>query len=618
MTTGKVFFKLQERKVEVPAGMDLLQAAALAGVPIEGDCGGKGICGKCRVRVLSGGPGKITPAEKGCLSPGELAGGWVLACRQKVTGNLVIETPVPGDDDRSKTRLKLLKRQEQGAALDPPVRKYFLKLNLPSLEDRTPDLERLVNSLPGGEIEADLGVVAGLPRLLRGAGYQVTAVLAGNRIVAVEPGNTTGRAYGLALDLGTTTLAGYLVDLVRGKVAAVSVSCNPQSVFGADVISRIRHASCNEDGLHQLQEKVLEAVNEVIRRLLARAAVQKEEVYEAVVVGNTTMVHLFLGVEPSNLALTPFIPAFNRSLELRSAELGLHLPASGRILVLPGVAGFVGSDTVAMLLAAGLDRRESACLAVDIGTNGEVVLAARDRILVCSSAAGPAFEGYHIEFGMRAVEGAIDSVVFGQDVQLGVIASAAPRGICGSGLIDAVAGMLKAGIIDPAGRFVESEPDRARLRPRLRSRLVKNGSGAGFLLAPGRLTATGKDIVITQRDIKELQLAKAAISAGVRILLEEMGIGAESIEQILLAGAFGGHVRKESALAIGLLPPVPPDRIKSIGNAAGDGAILCLLSRAARTRALALGSRVEHIELSSRADFYDRFVDALPFPDLAD
>lgn len=618
MTTGKVFFKLQERKVEVPSGTDLLQAAALAGVPIEGDCGGKGTCGKCRVRILSGGPGKITPAEKRRLSPDELAGGWVLACRQKVTGNFVIETPVLRDDARSKTRLELLKRQEPEAALDPSVKKYFLSLNLPSLEDRTPDLERLLNSLPERELEVGLGLVAGLPRLLREAGFQVTAVLAGNKIVSVEPGNTTGRAYGLALDLGTTTLAGYLVDLVRGEVAAISVSCNPQSVFGADVISRIRHAAYSKDGLHQLQEKVLDSVNGIIRRLLAQAAVQKEEVYEAVVVGNTTMVHLFLGVEPSNLALTPFIPAFNRSLELRSAELGLYLPAACRILVLPSIAGFVGSDTVAMLLAAGLDRRESACLAVDIGTNGEVALAARDRILVCSSAAGPAFEGYHITYGMRAVEGAIDSVVFGQDVQLGVIGGVAPRGICGSGLIDAVAGMLKAGIIDPAGRFVESESDRAKLHPRLRSRLYQNGSGAGFLLAPGRHTATGKDIVITQKDIKELQLAKAAISAGVRILLQEMGIGVESIDQILLAGAFGSHVRKESALAVGLLPPVPPGRIKSIGNAAGDGAVLCLLSRAERTRAFSLSSRVEHIELSSRADFYDRFVDALPFPDLTD
>ena len=268
---------------------------ALAGVPIEGDRG-KGICGKCRVRVLSGGPGKITPAEKGCLSPGELAGGWVLACRQKVTGNLVIETPVPGDDDRSKTRLKLLKRQEPGAALDPPVRKYFLKLNLPSLEDRTPDLERLINSLPGGEIEADLGIVAGLPRLLRGAGFQVTAVLAGNRIVAVEPGNTTGRAYGLALDLGTTTLAGYLVDLVRGEVAAVSVTRNPQSVFGADVISRIRHAYTMRTAFINCRRKCWKPSTKLSAACWPGSG-PKEEVYEAVVVGNTTMVHLFLGVE---------------------------------------------------------------------------------------------------------------------------------------------------------------------------------------------------------------------------------------------------------------------------------------------------------------------------------
>ncbi|OPZ74103.1 MAG: Na(+)-translocating NADH-quinone reductase subunit F [Firmicutes bacterium ADurb.Bin456] len=615
VTTGKVYFELQDKKIEVPAGTDLLQTAAMAGVPVEGDCGGKGTCGKCRIRILTGGSRKITPVEERLFSPGELAAGWVLACRQKVTGNLVIETPGVKDDAKSKARQKW---QVSGAAIDPSVQKYFRCLNLPAPEDRTPDLERLVSSLPGQGLEADLVVVAGLPRILRQAGFKVTAVLAGNRIVAVEPGNTCGRSYGLALDLGTTTLAGYLVDLIKGKVAATSVSCNPQAIFGADVISRIRHAAYNKDGLRQLQEKMLDAVNGIIRRLQDRAAVQNEEIYETIVVGNTTMVHLFLGIEPSNLALTPFIPAFNRSLELRSTELGLNLPPAGRIQVLPSVAGFVGSDTVAMLLAAGLDRCKNVSLAVDIGTNGEVALAARDRILVCSSAAGSAFEGYHIEHGMRAVEGAIDSVVFGHDVQLGVIGGVAPRGICGSGLIDAVAGMLGAGIIDSAGRFVESGSglDGAGLHPRLRSRLIKDGAGAGFLLAPGNLTATGKDIVITQKDIKELQLAKAAIAAGVRVLLQEMGISAGSIHEVLLAGAFGSHVRKESALAIGLLPPVSPCRIRSIGNAAGDGAILCLISRTDRNRALSLCSRVEHIDLSSRADFYDKFVDALPFTDL--
>ncbi|MFX4261115.1 ASKHA domain-containing protein [Pelotomaculum propionicicum] len=612
MSSGRVLFKPQEKEVEVPAGTSILQAAALAGIPVEGNCGGKGSCGKCKVKILNGNTLRKASAENNLLSSDELAQGWVLACRHNVKEDVVVETWGQNENSLSKTDIRW---RSSKLNVDPSIAKFYLCMESPTLEDRTPDLERLINCIPQRDnIVVGRRILATLPQVLRESGFQVTAVLAGDTIVTVEPGNTTGRMYGIALDIGTTTLAGYLLDLDSGEVLAVSVSSNPQSVYGADIISRIYHAANNYDGLIQLQDLVLGAVNSIISCLLQETDVNKEEIYELVVVGNTTMSHLFLGIDPANLAPAPFIPAFNRAVELPSSELGLDLLPESRVLVLPNIAGFVGSDTVGMMLAARIDQREGTCLAVDIGTNGEVVLASRGRVLICSSAAGPAFEGSHIRHGMRAVDGAIESVVISNDVRLGTIGGLPPRGICGSGLIDAVAEMLKAGIIDETGRFTDPEKDRCKLNLLLQNRLVKKDDCTEFILAPRDISGTGYDIVITQRDIKELQLAKAAIHAGIQVLLREMGLDAENITEILLAGAFGNHVRKDSALAIGLLPPVSLHRILPIGNAAGEGAVLSLLSRTERKRALALCQKAEHVDLSARADFYERFIDALRFP----
>ncbi|HOJ84075.1 MAG TPA: ASKHA domain-containing protein [Bacillota bacterium] len=469
MAIIKVLFRHQEKEVEVPEGTNLLQVVALAGVPLEGDCGGKGTCGKCKVRVLSGNILETTMAERKFLFPDELAAGWVLACQHEVIGDTVVETRVHSDDYQSKN---VMKWQGSKVKVEPCVEKFFLSMELPTLDDHTPDLERLIYCLPQrNDIKISRNILSTLPRLLREAGFQVTAVLVGDRIVAVERGNTSGRVYGIALDIGTTTLAGYLVDLARGEVLSVSVSSNPQSVYGADVITRIYHAAYNKDGLKQLQDIVLGAVNGIISSLLKEAGVKKEEIYEMVVVGNTAMSHLFLGIDPANLAFSPFIPAFKCAVELQSSELGLQLLPESRVLLLPNISGFVGSDTVGAMLAARIDQRKGTCLLVDIGTNAEVVLASQGRILICSSAAGPAFEGSHIRHGMRAVEGAIESVIIRDDVCLGVIGNLSPRGICGSGLIDAVAEMLKTGIIDETGRFVDTEKGRCKLNPQLQATL---------------------------------------------------------------------------------------------------------------------------------------------------
>ena len=604
-----VTFLPWNKKIEIAEGSNLLQAAALAGVPLESNCGGKGSCGKCKVKLIAGDNAAPTTAESRFLSPEELAAGVVLACQRKIFRDTVVEIETRKSADERKTAL----RGTPIAAPEPCVKKQFLQLSRPTVEEQTPDLERVLAALPGAHLDIELQVLSRLPRTLRDASFNVTAVVIGNRLIAVEPGDTTGRCYGLAFDIGTTTIMGSLLDLNSGKVVAVAAETNPQRIFGSDVISRIGYASREQGkGLIELQEKVIGAMNAITGKLLAETGVDQNEVYEAVAVGNTTMSHLFLGVDPAYLAPAPFIPAYRRMMELKAEELGLKMNPLGRVVVLPNIAGYVGSDTVGVMLAAGLDQRRDKCLAIDIGTNGEMVLSANGRMLTCSTAAGPAFEGAEISSGMRAAEGAIEAVeISSAAVKLKVIGDAPPRGICGSGLIDAVAGLLTSGLVQPSGRFLDPEKDGASLPAELRKRLRRGREGLEFVLAWGK---GGADVVLTQGDLRKVQLAKGAIAAGIKILLKDTGLAPGDLDAVLLAGAFGNYIRKESALIIGLLPPVPLERIKAIGNAAGDGSRMALVSKSFRERAAALPDLVEHVELSTRADFNEEFIKALNFP----
>ncbi|MEW5784077.1 MAG: ASKHA domain-containing protein [Bacillota bacterium] len=607
----KITFLPSRKEIDVDPGTNLLQAAALAGVPLEGICGGKGTCGKCRVRIVAGEAVLPSPAELKFFSREELTGGSALACQKNVNRNTTVKTENQANVDDRKTALQ----GQPAVPAMPYVEKYHLKLKHPTVDDQSPDLERLLVQLPLPEPEINLSELAKLPRVIRSAAYAVTAVLSGRHLIAVEPGDTTHRSYGLAFDIGTTTIMGSLLDLNSGAVLAVGATTNPQSIYGADVISRITHAAQNGGGLQQLQEKVISAANAITGELLAATGIGEDEVYEAVVVGNTTMSHLFLGIDPTYLAPAPFIPAYRQPVTVKASELNLSMHPSGRVTVLPNIAGYVGSDTVGVILAADLDRRRDTCLAIDIGTNGELVLTAAGRVLTCSTAAGPAFEGAQIRHGMRAAAGAVEAVTVNEDVQLKVIGGTAPRGICGSGLIDAVAELLAAGIIEPSGRFTDPESGAgASLPPRLRERLRRGQGGYEFVLAWGKEYAGGADLVLTQPDLRELQLAKGAIYAGIKILLKEAGLELAALDAVLLAGAFGNYIRKESALAIGLLPALPPERIVPVGNAAGDGARMALIARPVRERAFALPERVEHVELSTRPDFQKEFISALAFP----
>ncbi len=597
----------QTTEVMVEKGTSLLEAAARAGVAVEGNCGGKGTCGKCKVKLTQNNPAPPTGAEKKFLSSGELKAGWALACQRAASEEAFVEVPEQSDAFRRKISLS---EDDSAVKPEPALSKIALTLERPTVQDQTPDLERLLAALPDNGVEVSPRLLPALPKILRQERFAVTAVLTAEKLLAVEPGRTADRLFGMAFDIGTTTIMGSLHDLNSGKALAVGAATNPQNVYGADVISRITYASGEENGLEKMQRKVMEALNQIIENLAEKAGIKPQEIYEAVAVGNTTMSHLFLGIDPTYLAPAPFIPAYRRPLTMEAAEIGLAINPVGEVTVLPNIAGYVGSDTVGVILATGLDQRRDRCAVIDIGTNGELALAAGGRILSCSTAAGPAFEGAQIKHGMRAADGAIEAVRIEEgEVVLEIIGNAAPRGICGSGLIDAAAALLDAGVIDPSGRLVDPETTGAQLPPQLKSRLRRGKGGFEFLLA-GK---GSEEILLTQSDLRELQLAKGAIYAGLQILLKEAGLTESDLDEVLLAGAFGNYIRKESARGIGLLPGLPLEQITPVGNAAGRGARMTLISKTERARAFALSDLVEHVELSTRPDFQDAFIKALSF-----
>ncbi|KLU60731.1 phenol hydroxylase P5 protein [Peptococcaceae bacterium CEB3] len=608
---AKVTFLPSFKTAEVSDGSTIFQAAITAGVLIESTCSGRGTCGKCKVQIPREQMDSFAHSEgaEKFLSDTELAAGWVLACQYKVNSDVTVVLREERDAHERKTALNRVHADE----IRPSIKKYPLTLTKPSVHDQTPDWERVRSALPNRNISFNLLTAANLAKVLRQAEFKITAVLDGESIVAVEQGNTVERCYGLAVDIGTTTVVVYLLDLNRGAVLASSSVTNPQRLFGADVISRISYAAKGSIELKQLQTAVIKGLNDTVSKLCANTGVSGNEIYQAVVVGNTTMSHLFVGIDPTYLAPAPYIPVFRQAIQVEARELGLNILGTGKVIVLPNVAGYVGADTVAVMLATKIDQLPGITLAIDIGTNGEMILAGKQRILTCSTAAGPAFEGAEIRCGMRAAEGAIEGVTIKDDVQLAVIGNTLPSGICGSGLIDAIAEMARSGVVSLTGRLAGTSDQLKELPPSVRRRLRRTDQGSEFVLAWGEATATGEDIVLTQKDVRELQLAKGAIRAGIHVLMGEMGITPEDIDRILLAGAFGNYIKKESALQIGLLPPVPAERVRSVGNAAGDGAKLALLSTHERMRSSALADQAEHVELSTRSDFQEQFVKALSY-----
>ena len=615
-TTTKVSieFRPHNKVTRVPPGMTLFNAANWIGLPIDSTCGAKGTCGKCKVRILRGHNG-ATAADRRIFSAAELADGWRLSCRSEAQADVVCEVPRLMGNPKA-----ALMGFERHVILNANVHKIPLTLSPPSLEDQRSDFSRIRDALApeGYAVEAPLSALRQLPGVLRKSQWQVTAVVVGQELVTVEEGDTSGRAFGLAFDIGTTTVVGMLLDLNNGAPVSVRSTLNGQAVHGADVISRISYTMLNEDGLSQLNEVIVRTLNGLIAQLLEEGQVAPFEVYEVVTAGNATMQHLFLGVDPEAIGLEPFIPVVEEMVQSSAQEVGLAILPQAQVHCLPYLGAYVGADLVAGLLATGLAQNEGVRLLVDVGTNGEIILGSAERTVATAAPAGPAFEGAQIQDGMRASEGAIEAVAITQDgISLQVIGDVPPIGLCGSGLLDAVAQLRLSGLLLPSGRFVKADEAFKIVTPELARRIVTGDEGRrSFVLARAEESGSGKAIVLTQRDVRELQFAKGSIAGGIDVVMQELGVEAEDLVEIYLAGSFGSYINPQSARIIGLVPPVPVERIKAVGNAAGEGAKIALLSFRERQVACSLPQIVEYHELSGRADFNDSFLAVLQFPEL--
>ncbi|RKY68306.1 MAG: ferredoxin [Candidatus Latescibacterota bacterium] len=608
----KVRFDTLSDPVLVTKGTTILEAASLGHVRVEGSCGGRGICGECKV-IATGELSPLSAAEKELLSAEERRSGYRLACQAEICGDVEVEVP-----DKGELKSQILTHAvESNAVLDADVKKYYLSLPQPTLGDQRADLQRIHDQLPGGNTtRTELDVLRKIPGLLRESDFQITAVVAGGELIDVEAGNTVRDKYGIGFDIGTTTVVGYLMDLNTGEQIGVSADLNPQSTYGADVISRLSFVMEHQDGTERLQEEVVSILNELIEETCSEAGVDPRQIYQVTVVGNTCMHHLFFGIDPRNIAPAPFVPVVSAPLSLKAKDLGLNVHPHALVHALPNVAGYVGADIVGGILATGLYQSKELKLFVDIGTNGEIVLGNRDRLLACAAAAGPAFEGARISCGMRAASGAIDRVSFNGDVRYTTVDGNRPRGLCGSGLLDLVAEMLRVGAIEPSGRIVEPEAIGSLATDQIKRRVVEGENGPRFVLAQAEESAHGQPVYLTQRDVRELQLAKGAIFTGIQLLKKELGVEDKDLAEVLLAGAFGNYLRRESALRIGLLPPVAPEEVRSVGNAAGEGAKIALISTRLREMAREIAQKIEYIELSGREDFMQAFADNMFFPEM--
>lgn len=593
-----VTFEPEMKTIEVSPGTTILKAAEMLGLGMISPCGGNGICGKCRVRVLEG------------TVDGELkANGYYLGCVTKILSDIKVEIPKSARTVQN----KILERGTQRSlTLKTSIRKTYLELAPPTLEDQRADFERIrdaVEKIQGSRIYAHGEVLTLIPGVLRESDFKVTVVTDRRELISIEPGDTTHQNYGVAVDIGTTTVAGLLVNLLNGEIVAAASRTNPQSQHGDDVISRIDYSE-SQDGLAILSREINRCLQEIIDELSRKAEINPAMIYEVTVAGNTTMNHLFHRIPCSNIARAPYIPVFRGGVNVKSRHTDLKIYPHGNIYSLPNIAGYVGADTSAAILAAGIHERNEMQLLVDIGTNGEIALGNRDRIVVCSTAAGPAFEGARIKFGMRGAEGAVEKVLINSQLDISVIGNVEPQGICGTGVIDLVAELLKLNAIDETGRLLDAGELDNRVSDRIKALIQPGENGNQFILAD---RPDQEAIVFTQRDIREVQLAKAAIYAGIQVLLGAFSMTMNDLDAILLAGAFGNYIRPGQAKTIGLLPNMPEEKIKFIGNAAIEGALRTLLSTDERDTVEQIATNTEYIELSARPDFQEHYMMAMMF-----
>ncbi len=599
MTAFSIDFQPVGRRGECRKNESLLACAHRLGVGINSICGGEGTCDSCNVQIVSGTVSKPTPNEREAFSTQELKKGWRLACQTYPASD--VKLVIPAESMTTPQRIQV-EGLEIRVPPEPAVRAYHVQLSAPSLKAPGADADRLLQTLNQLHklrcTRIDIAALRTISDQLRSWKWKGQAAVRNGEVIAMLPPRSG--QLGLAIDLGTTKVAGYLVDISDGRTLAAKGMMNPQISYGEDIVSRITAAVHSSADAKALQKLAVDAINELCISLCAEAGAKPEQILEAVVVGNTAMHHFFLRLPVKQLVLSPFVPAVSQALEVKARELGLNINPGAYVHLLPNIAGFVGADHVSVLLATNAWQAKETAVALDIGTNTEVSLIYKGKIATTSCASGPAFEGGHIKYGMRATTGAIERLRIDNDkIHYQTIDGTPPVGICGSGILDALAQLYLGKVIDEGGRITDSR------------RRVRTYKGEREFILVSKEERKGKPaITITQHDVRELQLAKAAIRTGIQILLETSGCAEGDIKQVIIAGAFGTYIDISSAVAIGMLPPIPLDRFRQVGNAAGMGAKLALISLRSRAQAEAIASRVSYVELASTPGFQPTFMQA--------
>jgi uncharacterized 2Fe-2S/4Fe-4S cluster protein (DUF4445 family) len=623
----KVVFQPSGVRGQVADGATVLEAARKLGAEVESICGGKGDCGKCKIRLEEGYFPKYrissaiastqekSRAKEKFLNQTQIRHGYRLACQTLIHGDIVVFVPEESRKGQQVVRKEATAREIK---LKPAVKKYYIELKSATLHDPLGDFERLKAALDKKyqlkDLTIDYSALLELQNVIRAGGWKVNvSIWKDKEIIDIQAGRV-GKSYGLAIDIGTTTVAGYLCDLVTGEVVATDAMMNPQVAYGEDIMSRINYAVKGKNGLKQLHRAIIKGLNEIIANVAKKAGIKRTDIIDMAVVGNTCMHHLFLNIDPRHLGRTPFPPAIHHSLDIKARDLSLRIGAGAYVHVLPNEAGFVGADNVGVLIAEEPYNQDEMLLIIDIGTNGELLLGNRQRLLVTSCATGPAFEGAEIRHGMRAAAGAIEKVRIDpktKEVRFKVIGNERwntdAKGICGSGIFDVAAQMFRAGIIEKSGRFNSAIKSR-------RMRVVNNEPE--FVIAWAKETAINHDIVICQKDIRAIQLAKGAMYSGARLMMKRLGIS--RVDKVILAGAFGSYIDKESAAVIGLFPDCDLKNVYAVGNAAGDGARIALLNTDKRAEADVMARQVEYVELTVEPNFNATFTQSLIFPHQVD
>ncbi|MBU8850127.1 MAG: DUF4445 domain-containing protein [Desulfobacterales bacterium] len=606
----EVDFQPIGKHIEVDYKTTVLEAAQEAGVGISAICGGVGSCGACRVRLDDQEQvSKPNETEIETLDMDDMTAGIRLACQTEIYGPVRVDIP---PESMTATQRTQVEGEEISFEFEPPVEVRDLTLSEAAGTDLQADFERLSAAISKtGPFVLQcrrLNIIKQIPELLRRNQWKIQAGLRGDELVSVAAPGTP--LLGLAVDIGTTKVAGYLVDMISGKTLAMKGIMNPQITYGEDVMARITYCTMKENGLDILHKAIVDALNKLSLDLCATAESNDEanariyrpsQIVESVMVGNTAMHHLVLGMPVSQLGLAPYVAAVSSPLDIKADEIGLAFSPGATVHLLANIAGFVGADHLSMLLATDTHKKKGVVISLDIGTNTEMTIIANDRMIACSTASGPAFEGAHIRHGMRAADGAIERVqITNNELAFQTIGNVPPIGICGSGILDAIAQLKLCGAMNNTGALDQKHP------------LIRKGKKLPeALLAAAETTGNGHDIVLTRSDINEIQLAKGAMRAGIELLLDATGVTAADIDEFIIAGAFGSYISVEAAVSIGMFPDIPMDRFRQVGNAAGIGAKQALLSSTRRGQAVEIGRRVEYLELTASKKFQDEFLKAM-------